>query len=139
MNYKLWNLDDWINGGGGVVFLSSSGQGMEKRDGYNADSKSENIDDLLNVIDAAYTVAGDEIAKNTWELWQQIVESRSISTNVIEKIKEIIPKNESQSPKGKSVWKCNADGCNGKIIDSSEAPVHSKVVNEFIDAGVIKN
>jgi hypothetical protein len=51
-------VDNFVNGGGGIVFTSGEGQGQETRSGYNADKETENIDLLLSVIDMAKTAAG---------------------------------------------------------------------------------
>ena len=75
-------LDEATNGGGGIVFTSSEGQGQETRSGYNGDAQSENIDLLTAVLGAASSAATSKQAVGFLESFKQGVEAIGILKDV---------------------------------------------------------
>jgi RHS repeat-associated protein len=78
----LDKADNFVNGGGGIVFTSGIGQGQETRQGFNADDETESIDLLISVLGAASSAAGSQQAKNFIHAFKQGVDGISISYDV---------------------------------------------------------
>lgn len=74
--------DDKFNGGGGIVFTSSSGQNQETRKGFNADPQVENIDLLMAVIGAATSAASNKNAETFVKQFKQVVEAIQIISDM---------------------------------------------------------
>ena len=120
----LGEYDDKVNGGGGIIFTSEIGQGQEKREGYNADAQSENIDLLTAVLGAASAASTNEKAVGFLKSFKQGIEGITIGKDVYDNTK-----GSTQNPKGTQPLKCEYCGQEalpsdtGKIMN--EEPIHS--------------
>jgi RHS repeat-associated protein len=115
-------LDNITNGGGGIVFVSSLGQGQENRKGYNADTQSENIDLLLNVIGAATSAAANKEAVGFLESFKQGIEGATVVMDSYQAVIEQF-KSPTESPKERYCPDCNTTfNENNEVIFGNDAP-----------------
>jgi hypothetical protein len=102
-------FDDKLNGGGGIVFTSETGQGQETRKGFNADAQSENIDLLMRVVGAANSAASNAQAKSFAKIFKQAVDAIAISKDFYDVGKDAL----NQGTKSTAVDSCTACGMKG--------------------------
>jgi hypothetical protein len=116
----------FLNGGGGIVFTSGSGQSQEKRIGFNADGQPENIDFLMAVIGAASSAASSERTKKFLELFKQTLDAttiaKDIKENVVDKINQ--ENGKPQKPDSTHCGTCERNVSNKDTINHVLRPVN---------------
>lgn len=116
LSAKLGEWDDDVNGGGGIVFTSEIGMGLETREGYKADSKSENIDLLMSVLSAASAASSNKAASAFIQGMQDAVNAISIGNDVLDQF------NPSTGLQKEKQVTCGA--CRGDTIPESKKGQH---------------